>query len=70
MIRTVQTKMARPFPGGEERECPASVADNSSAPLPRKPCPGTVSPMTNALYYGDNFEVLRDHIGDASVDLL
>ena len=26
--------------------------------------------MTNALYYGDNLEVLREHLGDASVDLI
>lgn len=26
--------------------------------------------MTNRLYYGDNLEVLREHIGDASVDLI
>jgi site-specific DNA-methyltransferase (adenine-specific) len=26
--------------------------------------------MTNALYYGDNLEVLREHIADASVDLI
>ena len=24
--------------------------------------------MTNRLYYGDNLEVLREHIADASVD--
>ncbi|MCS6855994.1 MAG: hypothetical protein NZ523_14760, partial [Elioraea sp.] len=26
--------------------------------------------MTRALYYGDNLEVLRKHLGDASVDLI
>ncbi len=26
--------------------------------------------MTNRLFYGDNLEVLREHIGDASVDLI
>ena len=26
--------------------------------------------MTNALYYGDNLQVLREHIADASVDLI
>ena len=26
--------------------------------------------MTNTLYYGDNLEVLRQHIADASVDLV
>ena len=26
--------------------------------------------MTNRLYYGDNLDVLREHIGDASVDLI
>ena len=26
--------------------------------------------MTNRLYYGDNLAVLREHIGDASVDLI
>ena len=26
--------------------------------------------MTNRLYYGDNLEVLREAIGDASVDLV
>ena len=26
--------------------------------------------MTNRLYYGDNLEVLREHIADASVDLI
>ena len=26
--------------------------------------------MTNALYYGDNLEVLSEHIGDSSVDLI
>jgi site-specific DNA-methyltransferase (adenine-specific) len=26
--------------------------------------------MTNKLYYGDNLDVLREHIGDASVDLI
>ena len=26
--------------------------------------------MTNALYYGDNLEVLREHLRDASVDLI
>ena len=26
--------------------------------------------MNNALYYGDNLEVLREHVGDASVDLI
>ena len=26
--------------------------------------------MTNKLYYGDNLEVLREHIADASVDLI
>jgi len=26
--------------------------------------------MTNTLYYGDNLEVLREHIADASVDLI
>lgn len=26
--------------------------------------------MRNALYYGDNLEVLREHIADASVDLI
>ncbi|MHA6769400.1 DNA methyltransferase [Sphingobium ummariense] len=26
--------------------------------------------MTNRLYYGDNLDVLRDHVGDASVDLV
>ena len=26
--------------------------------------------MTNTLYYGDNFDVLRTHIADESVDLI
>ena len=26
--------------------------------------------MTNALYYGDNLTVLRDHVADESVDLV
>lgn len=26
--------------------------------------------MTNHLYYGDNLRVLRDYIGDGSVDLI
>jgi site-specific DNA-methyltransferase (adenine-specific) len=26
--------------------------------------------MTNKLYYGDNLDVLREHIADASVDLI
>ena len=26
--------------------------------------------MTNTLYYGDNLEVLREHLADASVDLI
>ena len=26
--------------------------------------------MTNKLYYGDNLQVLREHIGDESVDLI
>ena len=26
--------------------------------------------MTNRLYYGDNLAVLREHIGDESVDLI
>ena len=26
--------------------------------------------MTNKLFYGDNLDVLREHIGDASVDLV
>ena len=26
--------------------------------------------MTNRLYYGDNLEVLREHLADASVDLI
>ena len=26
--------------------------------------------MTNTLYYGDNLEVLREHVADASVDLI
>ncbi len=26
--------------------------------------------MTNRLYYGDNLDVLRDHIPDESVDLI
>ena len=26
--------------------------------------------MTNRLYYGDNLEVLREHIADESVDLI
>jgi 16S rRNA G966 N2-methylase RsmD len=26
--------------------------------------------MTNALYFGDNLDVLRDHIKDESVDLI
>ena len=26
--------------------------------------------MPNALYYGDNLEILREHIPDASVDLI
>lgn len=26
--------------------------------------------MTNRLYYGDNLDVLREHVGDASVDLI
>jgi site-specific DNA-methyltransferase (adenine-specific) len=26
--------------------------------------------MTNTLYYGDNLDVLRDHVGDESVDLI
>jgi site-specific DNA-methyltransferase (adenine-specific) len=26
--------------------------------------------MTNRLYYGDNLEVLRDQVGEASVDLV
>ena len=26
--------------------------------------------MTNTLYYGDNLEVLREHIADVSVDLI
>lgn len=26
--------------------------------------------MTNRLYYGDNLDVLRDHVPDASVDLI
>jgi site-specific DNA-methyltransferase (adenine-specific) len=26
--------------------------------------------MTNRLYYGDNLEVLREHIADKSVDLI
>jgi hypothetical protein len=26
--------------------------------------------MRNTLFYGDNLEVLRDHIGDATVDLV
>jgi len=37
--------------------------------LRRKPTPGITGAMTNALYYGDNLEVLREHIADASVDL-
>jgi len=26
--------------------------------------------MTNTLFYGDNLDILRKHIGDASVDLV
>ena len=26
--------------------------------------------MTNTLYYGDNLEILRQHVGDESVDLV
>ena len=26
--------------------------------------------MTNALYYGDNLDILREHVADASVDLI
>ena len=34
-------------------------------------CPsGNEPPMTNALYYGDNLAVLRDHVPDESVDLV
>ena len=34
-------------------------------------CPsGNDPPMTNALYYGDNLTVLRDHVPDESVDLV
>ena len=34
-------------------------------------CPsGNEPPMTNALYYGDNLTVLRDHVPDESVDLV
>ena len=25
--------------------------------------------MTNTLYYGDNLDILRQHVGDESVDL-
>lgn len=31
---------------------------------------GIIAPMANALYYGDNLEVLREHVKDASVDLI
>jgi DNA modification methylase len=30
----------------------------------------TVAPVQNHLYYGDNLDVLREHIGDESVDLI
>ena len=38
--------------------------------LPRPRPPATTRGMTNTLYYGDNLEVLREHIADASVDLI
>jgi hypothetical protein len=32
---------------------------------------GIITPMkTNVLYYGDNFDILRHHIPDDSIDLL
>ena len=35
-----------------------------------KPCALITPTMTNALYYGDNLTVLRDHVPDESVDLV
>ena len=32
--------------------------------------PAEPQPSPNKLYYGDNLAVLRDHIADASVDLI
>ena len=32
--------------------------------------PSTAQPEKNRLYYGDNLQVLRDYIADASVDLI
>ncbi len=46
----------------------------SIIPHPRlhthKPCALIDPTMTNALYYGDNLTVLRDHVPDESVDLV
>ena len=30
----------------------------------------TTADWKNRLYFGDNLDILRDHVGDASVDLI
>ena len=47
-----------PFP------LPATRSDNRTSLL----CHGTLSRMTNQLFYGDNLDVLRRKIASASVD--
>ena len=48
----------------------ASAHSLTQAPLARKGRARHSTGMTNRLYYGDNLEVLREHIADASVDLI
>ena len=38
--------------------------------LPSSTMPSDSPDAINKLYYGDNLAVLRDHIADASVDLI
>ncbi len=47
-----------------------ALAETGTARLVSQAWAGHNRAMTNTLYYGDNLEVLREHIADASVDLI
>ena len=42
----------------------------AALPLAPRAGPRQTQPMPNKLYFGDNLHVLREHIADASVDLV
>ncbi|HEX9882109.1 MAG TPA: DNA methyltransferase, partial [Hyphomicrobium sp.] len=48
----------------------ADAASDIAAGALASPRPASEADMANALYYGDNLEVLRQHIADESVDLI